>query len=97
MFRIASGMVATKPDHQREHEGNRKNRRAGNAGLVRRTCGGLICVLSIFARGAAGESIARHSLRPCVEKICQNVQTGGLAEPPVAGTEPVAPEGHSLQ
>ena len=64
MFRIASGMVATKPDHQREHEGNRKNRRAGNAGLVRRTCGGLICVLSIFARGAAGESIARHSLRP---------------------------------
>jgi hypothetical protein len=26
---------------------------------------------------------------PCVQKIWQNVRTGGCLEPPVAGTEPV--------
>ena len=32
--------------------------------MNRRTCGGLICVLFTFARGAAGAPGARHSLRP---------------------------------
>jgi hypothetical protein len=56
----------------------------------------LVC-FSFCALGCGCGFRIRFSLRPCVEKICQNVQTGGLAEPPVAGTEPVAPEGHSLQ
>jgi hypothetical protein len=34
-------------------------------------------VLFSFAREAAGASRARHSLRPCVLEICQNVRTGG--------------------
>jgi len=29
-------MVARKPDHQGDHEGNRSNHRAGNAGCLRR-------------------------------------------------------------
>jgi hypothetical protein len=44
-------------------------------------------------RRAIGEAFPRHSLRPCVPKICQNVPTGGSHQPPVAGTEPVAPKG----
>jgi len=46
-----------------------------------------------FAHGTAGAVGARLSLRPCVLKICENVQTGGSDQPPVAGTESVAPKG----
>ena len=38
-FRIPPGMVARKPDHQREHEAAVKTNRAGKAGSLRRTCG----------------------------------------------------------
>src|SRR5579871_6649609 len=51
---IRKTTVATKPDHRGEHEAAVKTIRAGKAGNVRRTCGGLICVLFVFARGAAG-------------------------------------------
>ena len=44
------------------------------------------------AHAASGATRIRHSLRPCVQKICQNVRTGGSDQPPVAGTEPVAPK-----
>src|SRR5687768_15910737 len=48
---------------------------------------------ALLAHETAGAARTRHSLRPCVRKICQNVRTGGWSEPPVAGTEPVAPKG----
>ena len=44
------------------------------------------------ARGPWGSVDTRPSLRPCVQKICQNVRTGGSDQPPVAGAEPVAPQ-----
>jgi hypothetical protein len=47
----------------------------------------------LLAHEAMGAACTRHSQRPCVLKICQNVQTGGSDQPPVAGTEPVAPKG----
>src|SRR4030081_4050834 len=46
-----------------------------------------------IARETAGAAPTRSSLRPCVPEICQNVTTGGSHQPPVAGTEPVAPKG----
>jgi hypothetical protein len=63
MLRITPGMVAKKPDHQREHEGNRKTVAQG---MPDRFGEPVVTYLRafIFARGATGESIARHSLRP---------------------------------
>src|SRR3974390_2061027 len=45
-----------------------------------------------FCTGPTGAIGTRLSLRPCVPEICQNVTTGGSNQPPVAGTEPVAPK-----
>src|SRR3982074_2772120 len=54
----------------------------------------LVCVFfASIARETAGTACTRLSLRPCVPEICQNVTTGGSHQPPVAGTEPVAPKG----
>ncbi len=91
--RFARATVAKKPGHRGEHEVSRKTIAQGSAGVFRRTCGDSACVLFHFAREAAGAARTRHSLRPCVLEICQNVRTGGCSEPPVAGTEPVAPKG----
>ena len=58
------------------------------------TCRLPVCVLSAFAaHEARGCNGTRHFLRPCVPEICQNMPTGGSHQPPVAGTEPVAPKG----
>src|SRR5882757_1389940 len=55
-------------------------------------CSGAAFLCNI-AHETAGAARTRSSLRPCVPEICQNVQTGGSQQPPVAGTEPVAPKG----
>jgi hypothetical protein len=57
------GMVARKPDHQREHEANRKTLAQGMPDRFGEPVV-TTCVLSTIAHKAAGESIARHSLRP---------------------------------
>jgi hypothetical protein len=53
MFRITPMMVTTKPDHQGEREGNRKNHRAGMP-----DCSGVLVVTNARAfyttRAAAG-------------------------------------------
>src|ERR1700733_21173 len=46
-----AGMVTTRPDHQGEHEGNRKTIRAGKAGVAGQTCGDLlVCFFLLHAR-----------------------------------------------
>jgi hypothetical protein len=52
--------------------------RAGNAGMFRLTCGDYTCVLSFFARKAAGAAGTRHSLRPLIPKRGFETQTSCL-------------------
>src|SRR5947199_9990472 len=85
--------------------GGKKGRSPGRSRISRKTiargkpgCPGCTCQTRVhsthyLAHGDAGAVGARLSLRPCVPEICQNVTTGGSHQPPVAGTEPVAPKG----
>ena len=90
---IPPATVARKPVHRGEREISRKplrrESRIASAGPV---CSCALCFVH-FAHETAGAARTRSSLRPCVPEICQNVTTGGSHQPPVAGTEPVAPKG----
>ena len=57
------------------------NRRAGKAGLFRRTCSVLARVLFHFGREAAGALSARLSLRPLFPEGLRFSQNSGCAAP----------------
>jgi hypothetical protein len=62
-LRIALATETTKPGLRGEHEENRKTIAQGMPDCFGEPV--VTCLRAfIFARGAAGESIARHSLRP---------------------------------
>jgi hypothetical protein len=70
-----AGMVTRKPDHQREHEGNRKTVAQGMPDRFGEPVVVNSCAF-YFAREAAGAPDTRHSLRPLHEEGCRSVKLG---------------------
>src|SRR5919201_507551 len=68
--------VTIKAAHRGEHEGNRKTIARGKPGCLGCTCQTRVHLSLLSAHGDAGAVGARLSLRPCVQKIWQNVRTG---------------------
>jgi hypothetical protein len=79
-WRISSlAMVARKPDHQGDHEGNRKTIAQGMPERIRRTCSKHLRVF-LYAQVYGRAGSARHSLRPRIFRGTAFLKTTRVSE-----------------